>query len=529
MREPAKTLDRLVARARQLYSLPAVAMKVLELTNNPEVDTHALKQCIENDPALTSKVLRVVNSSLFGLSGEVCDLNQALALLGSKPLKLLVLGFSLPSGLFAGVAAGTLGWYWRRTLTKAVAAREISEGVWRQPGDEGFIAALLQDLGMLLLIQELGAPYIEFLEKVRARCRDLYTFEAEVLGFNHTALTARLLESWGFPAALVEAVVVGPSDDPGAEFPSARQRLVEIVRLAELVARLLADGHTEALAELSSVGQEKHGLSSAQLQKLVETLDSKVRQLAEVFSLQLPRGADYRDVLAQAHAQMAEVAAQAAEELLRGQCGGLQASGENHGLAAEMERLSDAVARLVGAPAEPPPASEPTPAGATRPAPPQSDPALLAQLASAVTLCRQSRSPLSLLLAELGNPEDLVMTFGPEGFQEVVRFLEGACRGLEHPGAVCTPYREAGFAVILPDCERHEAVHLGNGLIERVRHASFRRRARRQAGIALGIGAATVSLPPKNFPAKDLLVAADRCLYSSHASGGAVVRSIEIY
>ena len=115
MNDPTATLDRLVGRAEQLYSLPAVAMEVLQLTDNPQVDTRALKECIENDPALTGKILRVVNSSLFGLSREVSDLNQALALLGTKPLKLLVLGFSLPSGLYAGIEARTLGRYWRRT------------------------------------------------------------------------------------------------------------------------------------------------------------------------------------------------------------------------------------------------------------------------------------------------------------------------------------------------------------------------------------------------------------------------------
>ena len=121
-------------------------MEVLELTRNPPVDPHALKACSENDPALTTKLLRVVNSSLFGLSREVSDLNQALALLGTKPLKLLVLGFSLPPGLFAGIHGEVLQHYWRHTLTKAVAGREISEQIWNQPGDDAFIVGLLQDL-----------------------------------------------------------------------------------------------------------------------------------------------------------------------------------------------------------------------------------------------------------------------------------------------------------------------------------------------------------------------------------------------
>ena len=106
MIDPVSSLESLVVRGERLFSLPAVAMKVLELTANPEVDTHALKECIENDPALTGKILRVVNSSLFGLSREVCDLQQALALLGTKPLKLLVLGFSLPGQLFRGRRLG---------------------------------------------------------------------------------------------------------------------------------------------------------------------------------------------------------------------------------------------------------------------------------------------------------------------------------------------------------------------------------------------------------------------------------------
>ena len=172
-------LGRLASRACQLYTLPGVAMQVLQLTSNPTVDTRALKECIEADPALTAKVLRVVNSSLFGLSRAVSDMSQALALLGIKPLKLLVLTFSLPHGLFADVGAATLGWYWRHTLTKAVAAREIGRIVGSSSGDEAFTAALLQDLGVLLLLQELGQSYLDVLEKVIAEGGDLSAAEIE--------------------------------------------------------------------------------------------------------------------------------------------------------------------------------------------------------------------------------------------------------------------------------------------------------------------------------------------------------------
>ena len=259
MIKSASALDHLAARLGQLYSLPGVAMQVLQLTRNPYVDTRALKECIENDPAISSRILRVVNSSVFGLSREVSDLNQALALLGIKPLKLLVLGFSLPSGLFLDVESKTLLWYWKHTLTKAVAGREFSHRLWRIPGDEAFLAGLFQDLGVLSLFQLLGQPYARFLDRavsgapgghppVGAGRLDLGAMERQALGFSHTELSARLLRQWNFPESLCEAVAWQPSAQGN---PPA---LCQILHLSEQFARLFADGQTSALADLLDMG-----------------------------------------------------------------------------------------------------------------------------------------------------------------------------------------------------------------------------------------------------------------------------------
>ena len=532
-----QTLNRLAAKARQLYSLPTVAMRVLELTNNPQVDVAALKECIENDPALTTKVLRVVNSSLFGLSREVSDLGQALALLGTKPLKLLVLGFSLPSGLFGGMAAQILGWYWRRTLTKAVAAREISERIWRQAGDEAFIAGLLQDLGMLLLIQELGDPYLRFLDKVRSEGHELISLETAAMGFDHTTLTSVLLKQWGMPDTLVEAVGLQPRDPESVETPN---RLRHLVRLAELVTTVLIDGRSEMLNVLLTVGQGEYGLTAAQFSDLVETLEQKVTQLADVLSLQLPQQRDYRDLLAQAHSQLSDVAASVTEDLLRSRQG-IAPPEEPGRLVPEVETLSAAFSKLSIYPndapptateAPPPKPSEPDSEPATLPLRTTStpvDPALLGHLATATAACRQSRCPLSLMLVELSRANELMITHGAEGYANLQRFLANACRGIDHRYAFSLPHGDAGFSIILPDCDRPTAVRLGHRLLDQVPKMAGGRATGHRRAVCLAIGIATVSLPPKNFPAYDLVLAADRCLYGSHSSGGSVVKSIEIY
>ena len=241
-------LDQLVKRSQRLYSLPGMAMRVLDLTNQSTIDAKALKSCIENDPALTTKILRVVNSSLFGMSREVSDLNQALALLGTKPLKLLVLGFSLPEELFSGIEGEVLQRYWQHTLIKAVAAREVSELIWDRPGDEAFIAGLLQDLGTLVLIQSLGDSYVSFLDSVFHGGGDLVALETSTLGFDHSILSARLLELWQLPATIVSAVGVAHNSERILGLAPDKQVLPQILHIAELITCFLTQHDDEFLS-----------------------------------------------------------------------------------------------------------------------------------------------------------------------------------------------------------------------------------------------------------------------------------------
>ncbi len=557
MKKSDQIIERLVDRARDLHTLPAVAMEVLELTDNPVVDTQALKACIERDAGLTTRLLRVVNSSLFGLSREVCDLNQALALLGTKPLKLLVLGFSLPSGLFGRVGGDILARYWRHTLTKAVAAREISQTIWNRPGDDAFIAALLQDIGEMILIEELGTPYVDLLEKAFRGGADLQQLEVEAMGFDHTELTSKLLDHWRLPSTLVRTVrwniARGELDRASPHERAERQ----ILHLAELIARLLADGDTGVLEQLIAAGREGHNLSKQRLNNLVADLEEKVDNLAEVLSLGLDCAdtADdaqtarngYRDLLDRAHQQLASTAASAAEDMLAarlGRASELSCCSEAMALAEQLHSLGSAVKKFVEkregeAPAEPRMTTKhrlsrsfALPVGcqgddSTRAA----DTLLLARLNTAVAACRQARCSLSLLMVELNNVEQIVFSLGRDGYQKACRWLETLCRELEHPGAVCLPIGEAAFALILVDCDRRQVAGPANELIHAVQGFAHRRANSGDdtAVLSISVGAATVAMLPKNFSPESLVESADRCLYGSRASGGGVLKSIEIY
>ena len=535
MNDSDKTLDRIAAKACRLFSLPAVAMEVLELTESSKVDTQALKQCLEADPALTCKVLRVVNSSLYGLCREVSDLNQALALLGTKPLKLLVLGFSLPAGLFEGIVGDVLLRYWRHTLVKAVAAREIAETFWRRAGDEPFIAGLLQDLGALLLIQELGDPYVRFLEEVVGRQVEIAELERQSLGFEHTELTARLLHHWKLPSLLVDAVSLSKTPRPNENTPVAAVQ--QILRLAELVARLLADGQQDALSLLLEEGHRACGMKRSAVEELVAGLEEKVQQLADTLNVDLAGGTDYNELLQAAHGRLMDVAEEVAGDLTAS----VAATGGKNGPMADVLTALARAATDVPSNTDSTEDSHPAPvAGDSSPSSPASQVApatgttastviaparLAAYVATAAAACRQARCPMSLMLVEMNQPESIALALGRHGFLQVRDRIGQVCRDVEHQQRACLPHGEIGFLVILSDCERQSAVRLGQGLIQTIRSLSNTE----GPPISVSIGVASASLPPVNFDPELMLESADRCLYGARSSGGTMVKSIEIY
>lgn len=537
MTDNAPPLQRLADAAGALYTLPTVAAEVLRLTNDPRVDVVLLKKCIENDPALAARLLRVVNSSLFGLSRQVSNLNQALALLGTKPLKLLVLGFSLPRGIFAGVETNTLARYWHHALVKAVSAREIADAMAPKLSDEAFLVGLLQDIGMLVLIQQLGEPYTEFVTRLEAQGGPLREGERESLGFDHTELSACLLRNWGLPALLIEAVAAEPM---AGDTTDSEWGLGQIADLAEEIATLLADRRANALDRFLRRLRAREGHIPFDLEAAVLRIEKTVNQLADVLSLELPVREGYPDLLAEAHDRLAAVAAEAAGELMLADFERVKESPASAREATELARAMDRLLRrgTLREPAEietPRPARPSVPrradsaaALATLPELATDDPSLSGRLAALAAACRQHRWPLSLLLVQVDNVSDAVFQRGAaEGLRLSDRVGE-LCAALDCPGAVSLTVAESRFAVILPNCDRVRAVSLANGLVSAVGGLDAEHPTHDQPRLGVSGGVASVSQLPKNFPISELVTRADRCLFAAQACGGGLVKSIEI-
>src|SRR5205085_3126495 len=137
------------------------------------------------DPALSSKILRTVNSSFYGRAQSISTISHALVILGLQSVKTLVLGFSLVTNLTKNKSKGFKHiTYWRRSIYAATAARTIAAKIGVVQQEEAFLAALLQDIGMLVLDQVVGDAYGEVCGKVQTH-EDLLECELQALSLTH--------------------------------------------------------------------------------------------------------------------------------------------------------------------------------------------------------------------------------------------------------------------------------------------------------------------------------------------------------
>lgn len=524
------TLDRIAMRTRRLYSLPSVAARVLELTSQEQIDPRAIKDCIENDPALTAKILRVANSSLFGLRTEVTNLNQAIGLLGLRSLKMLVLGFSLPSDLTRDVPSAVLERFWRHTVYRAVAGRRLAQRFWQLPPDDAFLAGLLSGIGMLALIQDLGETYTQFLDHIYDRGGELAEQELAVLGFDHGVLSARMLEHWGLPPVLIKAVARPRQLARLQGLPPSEQPLACVLHLADLAAEFLVTARPARLQALLHAAAQLKSLSADEVRSALAELELEASQLSELFNLAPPECGSFEAIFAGAQASLADLA----ESMLLNR---RETDSQLLDVLHQATELEQELGRAVTAVAERQEADEikrrsDMPRASARPpvlAPAvraQGESALLSCAAAAIDHCRGQRSPLSLVLVSVDSYTNVVVEAGPEAAEQFVRWLARACNSLAGDAQNVIAVGDARFAILLKDYDRSAGVGVARHLLEAARRKG--RSSSSGPATKISLGVATLALPPRNFPERELIEAARRCLQAAQTSGGDSVKSIEI-
>lgn len=553
--DSAQIVDDLAHRAGRLFSLPAVAVEILRLTEDPNVEASKIKECIEKDPAITIRVLRVVNSSLFGSVRKVDNLGQAVAMLGIKPLKLLVLGFSLPPDLFADIAADQLRDYWLHSLTKAVLCRGLSESLAKESGDEAFLTGLLADIGQLVLIQELGEPYAKLLEEIKRDRLDMASIQRHAIGIEHTALSSALLQMWDMPELFYQTIdesaklrtLLSEDSEQPIDFSDFSHRGI-ILTIAQLLTEVLTGGNPNKVRLIEQPAQSLPHYSPEALKTTSLETQEKVESLAEIFSVRLPKSLRYEEVIEQAFYRMSDFAMDFAPRIIDSEISSddldTKLSEQCIDIAIELRNLLDADKGSTQ-PMKIKPVSPSTPTsesangtGSTNspPVKPSRDESasqflrtLFLPVEREINHCRNSREPLSLLLVEqmilhriVSGPEDNSEEFHLRLLHRIIEKTIGDRGEL----ISIDPHR---WAILMPGFERRESVEIGGRIIRTFSNTLETVRPGEEMNVKTAVGISMVDVAARNFDKKRLITAAVDCLHGSIATDGGIVKSIEVY
>lgn len=290
-------------RDYQLPSLPKAALEVLELVRSPDVDIRDLGRAIEHDPALASRLVRLGNSSLFGLSRQVTSLQQALVILGLRTVKLTALSFTLIKA-FPGVGGEErFAEIWRRILTNASGCR-LAADFFRVNREEAFLAGMVQDIGMLAFCSRAPEDYYPLIDQLRLPAGPrIHELELGRFGMTHAHLAAKLLEDWHFPEALVKAVVQHHDVDVLAALSGNKLDLAVLMAVMEGVTDFVlhpSPYRLDAIKILSLVSGGKGTVTEPATAVFLQRLDAQVSELADLLDLSLPGGRSYDEVLREA-------------------------------------------------------------------------------------------------------------------------------------------------------------------------------------------------------------------------------------
>lgn len=241
------TAAELVASIRQLASLPEAYLCVKRVLDDPDSGLMELTEALSTDPAMTARLLRVVNSSFYGFNRRVDTVYRAVNVLGMRQAHDLVLAWAISSA-FANVQFTVISMqtYWRKSIATAIAARALAKRQRFIDAERLFIEGLLADIGHLVMYTTLPGQSIKAQQESRHSGRALADVERELIGCDFAEIGAALIVAWELPSTFREPIACQLAPDLAREHSLEAAIIHVSAALAESLEDASAAGPSEA-------------------------------------------------------------------------------------------------------------------------------------------------------------------------------------------------------------------------------------------------------------------------------------------
>lgn len=296
-----------------LPSLPQVAVRLLELSKNPDSKLNDVVDAIKMDPAISVKIIKSANSSYFSFRNEVSSIERAVPLLGTNVVSSLVLSFSLVDSLTStGPLARHFRDYWQQSIAQAAAAETIGKLTGHGIACENFLAGLLMDVGRLAMLKTFGNDYLTVLDQF-AESSETFLADLEQSQFelNHALVGAALLEKWQLDDCLVDVARYHHASE--AQIHSLKERpyfnLLKITALTAAVCDYFCNANICVARErVIALGASLFGFDTLVIEGLLQQVRQRIDAVADLFSVDVSAIGDPQELLVLANEQLAQVA-----------------------------------------------------------------------------------------------------------------------------------------------------------------------------------------------------------------------------
>jgi len=296
------TLKKRLDYCTALPSLPAVAVKIIEMANDPDADIRTVCEYISLDPVLAAKLLRTANTPLYKSRRVATNIRQAVSILGTHTVLVIALSFTLANSLMKtplskSNAAFDSNIFWRRSITSALASRALGEKLALNFLDDLLLGGLIQEIGILAYWVIMPEEY----EKIFASTSDhdeLLKMERKTFGSGHDELGYALLKKWHIPDYIALSCINSHSQPEPKNLGPTLQSCVAVSRY--LADYFLYPHETERMIALNRAAQDWLGLESSELVDVIKVMEAGLSAVEELFEIMIHHPRDVKGILAEA-------------------------------------------------------------------------------------------------------------------------------------------------------------------------------------------------------------------------------------
>ena len=490
-----------IERGKDLPVLTGAVADLLNLSQGDDSDASQVAEVIKRDVSLSTAVLRISNSSIYGFPAKIANIDQAVVVLGLNSLRNIALGVGVLNLWPPNNNKDFLSKTWQRSLITGIAARGLCNVIGLQKREDAFTGGLLHDIGLIALFSYDPERTSDLLKILEHKGRIPLDDEKKIMGIDHVEAGRLLVKRWNLPENLVLAVKCH-HDEPHKDLCAEGDgNFAQIAYLGSLVGDIFYLGRKRLSIQTYISGcQTLFGISPDQSDLLLQNVYPQLVEIAEQFNIAVGTDAVYYEMIRKANEEIASIAL--SNEATKHQL--LQAFKREKKLTAQLEEVNRKLKKT---------AAQDGLTGLFN-----------RQFLDEMLQKEWNRSkrygyPVSVVMSDIDNFKVVNDTYGHQKGDSVLKKIAEILTREARASDLVARYGGEEFAMILPQTELEDAVAVAERFRSAVQKLQISSGDRGYVSVTLSCGVSTAYPTKGDHNLEGLIREADKALYQAKESG----------